>query len=56
MTLDHILGIVVIAIAYGTLWYLVLHGRKTIERIEGNGLKHLREIKQELGLKREKNG
>ena len=56
MSFDHILGITIIAGAYGILWYLVLYGRGIIEKIDGNGLKRLREIKRELGLKKEKNG
>ena len=56
MFLEHILGIMIILIAYGMLWYLVLYARKSIEKIDSNGLKSMREIKQELGMKREKNG
>ena len=56
MSLNHILGAIIIIIAYGMLWYLVLYGRKIIEKIDGNGLRSLREIKRELGLTRERNG
>jgi proline racemase len=56
MSFDHILGIIIIAIAYGTLWYFVLYGRRIIDNIHDKGLENLREIKRELGLKREKNG
>ena len=56
MSLDHILGIIIIAIAYGLLWYLVLYGRRIIERIDNSRLENLREIKRELGLNKEKNG
>ncbi len=56
MSLDHILGIIIITIAYGLLWYLVLYGRKIIKRIDDKRLENLREIKQELGLNKEKNG
>ena len=56
MFLDHILGIVITAIAYGLLWYLVLYGRKIVERIDDSRLENLREIKRELGLNKEKNG
>ena len=56
MSLDHTLGIIIVIAAYGVLWYLVLYSRKIVEKIDENGLKRLREIKRELGLKREKNG
>jgi len=56
MSLNHILGIIIIVIAYGMLWYLVLYARKIIERIDDNRLKSLREIKRKLGLNKEKNG
>ena len=56
MHLNHILGIIIISIAYGMLWYLVLYSRKIIERVGRSGLTSLREIKQELGLNKEKNG
>lgn len=56
MFLNHILGIIIIVIAYGMLWYLVLYARKIIEKIDDNRLKSLREIKRELGLNKEKNG
>lgn len=56
MSLNHILGIIIIAIAYGALWYFVLYGRKIIERIDNTRLTNLREIKRELGLNKEKNG
>ncbi len=56
MSLNQILGIAVIAAAYGLLWYLVLYGRRIIKRIDDRRLENLREIKQELGLSKEKNG
>ncbi len=56
MSLDHILGIIIIIIAYGLLWYLVLYGRRIIEKIDNSRLENLREIKRELGLNKEKNG
>ena len=56
MLLDHILGIAVISIAYGMLWYFVLHGRSIVEKIDKNGFKSLREIKRELVTKRKRNG
>lgn len=56
MSLNHILGIIIIALAYGLLWYLVLYGRRIIERIDEGRLENLREIKRELGLNKEKNG
>lgn len=56
MSLDHILGLVVIIIAYGMLWYLVLYARRIIGRIDDSSLENLREIKRELGLNKEKNG
>lgn len=56
MSLEHIAGIAIITVAYSILWYFVLRSRSIIEKINENGLKHLREIKRELGLKREKNG
>ena len=45
MSLNHILGAIIIIIAYGMLWYLVLYGRKIVEKIDGNRLRNLREIK-----------
>ncbi len=56
MSLNHILGIIITVIAYGLLWYLVLYGRRIINRIDDSKLENLREIKQELGLNKEKNG
>ncbi len=56
MSLNHILGIIIIVIAYGMLWFLVLYGRRIIERIDDSSLESLREIKRELGLTKEKNG
>ena len=56
MSLNHILGIIITVVAYGMLWYLVLYGRRIIERIDDSKLENLREIKQELGLNKEKNG
>ncbi len=56
MSLNHILGIIIITVAYGMLWYLVLYGRKIIEEIDDNSLRSLREIKRKLGLTRERNG
>ena len=56
MSLNHILGIIVVMLAYGLLWYLVLYGRRIIERIDGDRLENIREIKRELGLNKEKNG
>jgi hypothetical protein len=56
MSLDHVLGIIIVIFAYSLLWYFVLYGRRIIERIDRNGLRSHREIKRELGLKKEKNG
>ncbi len=56
MSLNHIFGIIIIIVAYGMLWYLVLYGRRIIEKIDDSRLENLREIKQELGLSKEKNG
>ncbi len=56
MSLNHILCIIIIIVAYGLLWYLVLYGRRIIERIDDSRLENLREIKRELGLNKEKNG
>ena len=56
MSLEHISGMAVIAAAYGALWYFVLYGRRIIEKIDEDGLRRLREIKRELGLKKEKDG
>ncbi|MFC1714473.1 hypothetical protein ACFL6S_12465 [Candidatus Poribacteria bacterium] len=56
MSLNHILGIIIITIAYGLLWYLVLYGRRIIGRIDDSRLENLREIKRELGLNKDKNG
>ncbi len=56
MSVDHILGIAIIIAAYGTLWYFVLYSRRIIEKIDRSGLSSLREIKRELGLKKEKDG
>ena len=56
MYLNHMLGAIIIIIAYGMLWYFVLYGRKIVEKIDDNRLGSLREIKRELGLTREKNG
>jgi len=56
MLLEHILGIGIIAVAYCALWYLVLYSRRIIDRIDEGGLGRLREIKRELGLKKEKDG
>jgi len=56
MSLNHILGIIITAVAYGILWYLVLYGRRIIERIDNSRLENLREIKRELGLNKERNG
>lgn len=56
MSLEQILGSVVVVAAYGVLWYLVIYSRRIVEKIDSNELKRLREIKQELGMKKEKNG
>ena len=56
MYLNHILGVIIITIAYGLLWYLVLYSRKIIEKIDDKRLRSLREIKRELRLTKEKNG
>ena len=56
MSLNHILGIIIIAIAYGMLWYMVLYSRRIIDNVDKRRLGRLREIKQELGLNGEKNG
>lgn len=56
MTLEQILGSAIVVAAYGALWYLVIYSRKIVEKIDSNELKRLREIKQELGMTKEKNG
>jgi len=56
MSFEHILGIIIVVAAYGALWYLVLYSRRIVEKIDDNHLKNLREIKQKLGMKKEKNG
>jgi len=38
------------------LWYFVVSSKKIIEKIDEKKLGHIREIKRELGMKREKNG
>ena len=56
MLLEQVLGGAIVVAAYGALWYLVLYSRRIVEKIDGNELKRLREIKQELGMTKKKNG
>jgi proline racemase len=48
MTLNQILGIVVLVVAYGGTWYLLLKSTKIVNTIDQEGLQHTREIKSRL--------
>ena len=48
MSTDHILGILVIAGAYGLTWYLLLKSTKIVNNIVKEGPKHAHETDAEL--------
>jgi hypothetical protein len=48
MSIDHILGILVILGAYCLTWYLLLKSTKIVNNIADQGSKHARETKPEL--------
>ncbi|UCD57577.1 MAG: hypothetical protein JSV16_00255 [Candidatus Hydrogenedentota bacterium] len=51
MSIDHVLGILVILGAYGLTWYLLLKSTKIVNIIAREGLKHSSEIKARLKTK-----
>jgi hypothetical protein len=48
MSIDHVLGILIILAAYGFTWYLLLRSTKIVKIIDREGLEHVREIKNIL--------
>ena len=51
MSINHLLGILVILVAYGFTWYLLLKSKKIVKIIDKEGLEHIREIKSRLKSK-----
>jgi hypothetical protein len=51
MSMDHVLGILVILAAYGFTWYLLLKSTRIVNIIDREGLKYTREIKSRLKSK-----
>lgn len=51
MSINHLLGILVILAAYGFTWYLLLKSKKIVKIIDKEGLKQIREIKSRLKRK-----
>jgi len=51
MSINHVLGILVIAAAYGFTWYLLVKSTKIVKMIDREDLKHMREIKSRLKSK-----
>ncbi|MBC8462048.1 MAG: hypothetical protein H8D67_29110 [Deltaproteobacteria bacterium] len=51
MSINHVLGILVVLAAYGFTWYLLLKSQKIIKTIDKEGLKQIREIKSRLKIK-----
>jgi hypothetical protein len=50
MSLNHVLGIFVILLAYGLTWYLLLKSTKVVNTIDKEELMYTREIKRRLKL------
>lgn len=56
MSLEHIIGISLIAVAYGVLWYCVIRAKKTIEIINSSTKSSYPEILEELKKGRKDDG
>lgn len=48
MTIDQVLGILAILIAYGFTWYLLLKSKKIVKIISKEGLKQIGNIEERL--------
>lgn len=53
MTINQVVGTIVIVVAYGCTWYLLLKSTKVVNIIDREGLKHTRVIKRRLKRKKE---
>jgi len=56
MSLEHIIGLSLIAVAYGVLWYCVIRAKKTIEIINSSTKSSYPEILDELKKERKNDG
>ena len=54
MSMNDILGIFVIVVAYGFTWYLLVKSTTIVKIIDREGLKYTREIKRRLKRKNAK--
>ena len=49
MSITHLLGILIILVAYGLTWYFLLKSKKIVEIIDKKGLGHFKKKKSDRG-------